>query len=181
MPFDKIPKNLPDKEWRRLDQPEDIERCLSKRNLVHLHHAPETTCTIKPLKSLLGVNSLTKFGNDLLQGTANLDGLGLTSHQKMYFQEIGKQSGTLKSPLFSVISIKDMTNGFKKWRENITTSPPSRHLGHYKALLTFDDEKDKELEGFNSEMLTIYNTIINASIHLGTIFTRCKKIDSRND
>ena len=93
----------------------------------------------------------------------------------MYFQEIGKQSGTLKSPLFSVISIKDMTNGFKKWRENITTSPSSRHLGHYKVLLTFDDEKDKELEGFNSEMLTIYNTIINASIHLGTIFTRCKK------
>ena len=61
MPFDKIPKHLPDKEWRRLDQPEDIERCLSKRNLVHLHHAPETTCTIEPLKSLLGVDSLTKF------------------------------------------------------------------------------------------------------------------------
>ena len=50
-----------------------------------------------------------------------------------------------------------------------------RYLGHYKALLAFDDEKDKELESFNSEMLTIYNTIINASIHLGTQNSKAKQ------
>ena len=68
-----------------------------------------------------------------------------------------------------------MTDGLKKWRENTTTSPSGRQLGHYKALLTFDDEKDNKLEGFNNEILTVYNTIINASIFLGTPLTRWKK------
>ena len=79
IPFDKIPKDLPETEWRRLDQPEDIERCINKRNSVHLHQAHGTTCTIEPLKSLLGVDSITKFGNELLQGTANLEDFGLTT------------------------------------------------------------------------------------------------------
>ena len=81
----------------------------------------------------------------------------------------------MKSPLSLIISIKYITNGLKKWRENTTTSPSGCHLGHYKALIIFDNEKNKELEGFNCEMLTIYNTIINASIHLGTPLMRWKK------
>ena len=66
----------------------DIERCINKENSVHLHQAHGTTYTIEPLKSLLGVDSITKFGNELLQGTANLEDLGLTNLQKIYFQEI---------------------------------------------------------------------------------------------
>ena len=117
IPFDKFPKNLPDKEWRWLDQSEDIERCINKRNSLHLHQAHGTTCTIKPLKSLLGANSITQFGDNILQGTANLNGLGLTNLQKIYFQEIKKQSGTLNSPITSIISITDMKNGLKQWIE----------------------------------------------------------------
>ena len=52
------------------------------------------------------------------------------------------------------------------------TSPSERHLGHYKSLRTFDEEKEKELESVGSEMLTVYNTIINAAIKLGTPLTR---------
>lgn len=69
-----------------------------------------------------------------------------------------------------------MINGFKKWRENTTISPSSRHLGYYNALLTFDDEKDKELDDFNIEMLTVYNAIINTALTLGTFFNRWKPI-----
>ena len=86
-----------------------------------------------------------------------------------------KKPGTLQSPILSIISIKDMIDRFKKWRETTTISPSSRHLGHYKALLTFDEKKDKELEGFNIEILTVYNTIINAALTLDTLLTRWKK------
>ena len=56
--FDKILKTLSDKDWRRLDQPEDIELCLNIRNSVHLHQVHDTTCTIDPLNTLLGTDSL---------------------------------------------------------------------------------------------------------------------------
>ena len=78
-PLDKIPKDLSDTEWQRLDQPEDIERCINKRNSVQLHQTHGTTCTIEHLKSLLGVDSLTTFGDEILQGTSKLDDLGLTN------------------------------------------------------------------------------------------------------
>lgn len=50
--------------------------------------------------------------------------------------------------------------------------PSSRHLGYYVSLLVFDDEKDKELDNFNMEMLTTYNTTINVAIMLGTHINR---------
>ena len=81
----------------------------------------------------------------------------------------------MNSLITSIISITDMKNGLKKWIENTTKSPSGRHLGHYKAFLTFDDNTDKELEDFNIEMLTIYNTIVNASIFLGTPIMRWKE------
>ena len=68
-----------------------------------------------------------------------------------------------------------MMNGFKKWRKLTTISSSSRRLGHYKALLIFDDEKDKELDDFNLEILTVYNTIINTALTSGTLLTRWKK------
>ena len=68
-----------------------------------------------------------------------------------------------------------MMNGFKRLREQTTTPPASRHLGHYKALLIFDDETDKVFDDFNLKMLTVYNTIINAALTLGTLLTRWKK------
>ena len=33
------------------------------------------------------VDSITKFGNELLQGTANLEDSGMTNLQKQYFSE----------------------------------------------------------------------------------------------
>ena len=65
-----------------------------------------------------------------------------------------------------------MINRFKECRENTTTSPSSRHLGHYRALLTFDDEIDKELNDINTKILIAYNTIINATLTLDTPLNR---------
>ena len=65
-----------------------------------------------------------------------------------------------------------MKDGFKRRCENATTSLSSRHLGDYKSLLVFDDQKDKELKIFNMEMLTVYNTIFN--VKLGTPLNRWK-------
>ena len=46
-------------------------------------------------RTLLGKDSFTKFGNELLQDTVDLENLGLTSLQKIYFKEVKKQLGSL--------------------------------------------------------------------------------------
>ena len=83
IPWNNIPSNLPDDKWKKVENPEDIERCLISRNRAHLSQAQGTPFTIHPLKELLGQDSLTPFGNSLLLGKADLTHLPLTSLQKI--------------------------------------------------------------------------------------------------
>ena len=126
-----------------------------------------------PLVSLLGYDSFTKFGKQVLEGSVNLTNNNLTTLQQLFFKELKKQSGILKSPISKYISIKQMSDGFKCWRESTSTSPSKRHLGHYKCLLTSDgNEHDKTITHFNASMLQLHNTLINASISIGVPLTR---------
>ena len=61
-----------------------------ERNRRHLNQAPGTQCTIEPLKSLLGLDSRTTFGNSVLDGTIDLSQLPLTKLQQLYFTKIKK-------------------------------------------------------------------------------------------
>ena len=79
-----------------------------------------------------------------------------------------KGSDTLSSPLHHHISLADMTQGFKKWKESTTTSPFTRYLGHYNYFLV-SDGKDNDIDhcSFNNKMLQNFNTIINVTIESG--------------
>jgi len=89
---------------------------------------------VPPLSNLLGTDSLTEFGNALLQGTANLDTLQVSPHTKLLLQH-----HHCKYPKYKDTSLplrfEDLMQGFKKWPECTSTSPPGRHLGTYKSLL----------------------------------------------
>ena len=83
-------------------------------------------------------------------------------------QQTSKITFILSSPLHHHISLTDMTQGFKKWKESTTTSPSTRHLGHYKSFLV-SDGKDNDTDhcSFNTRMVYAFNTIINATIESG--------------
>ena len=69
-----------------------------------------------------------------------------------------------------------MSEGFRKWKEQTSTSPSNRHLSHYKCLL-IPEEKDSKINKFNKTMLMIHITIINASIYNSIPLTRWTKSD----
>ena len=61
-----------------------------------------------------------------------------------------------------------MVKGFQRWKEKTSTSPSTRHLGHYKCLLIPENnKKGNTIELFNKTMLYIHNIMINAALHLG--------------
>ena len=74
-----------------------------------------------------------------------------------------------------------MSDGFKCWREPTSTSPSKRHLGYYKSLITSDgNENDKNIIHFNASMLQLHNTLINASISIGSNYDREREKESKN-
>ena len=97
----------------------------------------------------------------------------LKQDPKIILPWIKKQSQLIELPLNNIISIQDMSSGFKKWREDTSTSPSQRHLGHYQCLLKPDEQKSKyRLKYFNSTMLAIHNTIINLATSTGIPLNR---------
>ena len=61
-------KDLPTNQWRTVT-------CNLKRNIEHLNQTQGTPCTVPLLYTLLGDDSFTIFGNEILSGSANLDKL----------------------------------------------------------------------------------------------------------
>ena len=51
IPWNSIPSSLTEDQWKKVDNPEDIERFLISRNRVHLSQAQGTPFTISPLKN----------------------------------------------------------------------------------------------------------------------------------
>ena len=88
--WNEIPKKLPQEEWKRIEDPVLVVKYIIERNKRYLNQAQGTPCTIKPLKSLLGLDSCTPFGNSVLEGTVDLTRLPLTKLQQLYFKEIKK-------------------------------------------------------------------------------------------
>ena len=92
--WNNIPKDLLFNQCRTVIDNHEIEDCLIKRNIEHLNQAQGTPCTMLPLPTLLGDDSFTPFGNDMLNGTANFKNLQLTNIQKAFFHNLRKHSST---------------------------------------------------------------------------------------
>ena len=58
--------------FKTIDDPEVIEKLIIERNAVHLNQAESTPLTIEPMISLIGTDSYTTFGDEILKGTANV-------------------------------------------------------------------------------------------------------------
>lgn len=74
-----------------------------------------------------------------------------------------------------MISVNNIKNGFKKWREKTTTSEEI-HLGHYRALLSGDGIAHKQGEDPAEYIWEIIFTILNASIAYGKGPVRWDKV-----
>ena len=69
---------------------------------------------------------------DILDGNFDLDKLYTTKLQKLYYKELHIQKQTLQKMAQNKISLDEMKYAFSKLKENINSSPSSRHLhGQY--------------------------------------------------
>ena len=173
IPWNSIPPSLPKDQWKKIDNPEVIEKVLTSYNTAHLSQSEGKPFTIVPLKDLLGTGYFALFGDVLLHGTTNIDSLPLSNLQRLYLNKLKKTSGYLSSPLLHQISIEDMTSGLKKWKERTITVSSHRHLRHYISFIVSDSNDNKpEHVAFVRNSLQTIKTILNDTIASGVPLRR---------
>ena len=83
----------------------------------------------------------------------------------MLFNELKQQTHLPSSPLQSNISLDQMIQCYRKWKEQTSSSPSLRHLGHYKCLITSDgNEQNPTMKALTLSILQVHNTILNSSV-----------------
>ena len=77
-----------------------------------------------------------------------------------------KQNKTnINSTTNNITLYKEYIEGFKNWKEQTTTSPSGRHLGHHKSLLKPDGTQYSDEEAdFEERMIKLHHTITSIAL-----------------
>jgi hypothetical protein len=149
-----VPENNTSTNLRRIQDYDELTHTLLKRNITHFAQAHGTPFTVSPLVDLLGYDGCNTVALNILDGQ-------IPQSIPNYAQKLLKQIVRRREPIKLNMTLDDMCNGFRKWREQTTTSPSKKHLGIYKALV-------------NSRTYTIYTTQEEAQQeHDNTISHQC--------
>jgi len=112
----------------------EMNNMLLEYSRIHLSQAQGSLFTMDPLKWMLQYDSLTTFGNQVLQGHADLHSIGQQPPMKVLLLHLCDKTIDPEA-CHHPINYKELQNGIKKWLEKITTSPSGCcHLGIYKSL-----------------------------------------------
>ncbi len=126
--------------WTREYDSQKVEDHLFDRNILHFGQAKETPWT-KPPFSDIPFDGTGPIADAILDGTFPYE--PSEPHGK-YIQLLLDSLQAKLPTLPSDITAKDISNGFRVWKEMTSTSPSNRHLGHYKALLSLDGREDND-------------------------------------
>ena len=69
------------------------------------------------MKNLLGVDSFTKFGNNVLKGVADLSKTNLDEVQTYFFTIVKRPQCQTNNVISELMFISQMSDGFRKWKE----------------------------------------------------------------
>ena len=184
-----VPRNDPQEEnqYRTITEPKEVEETLIHRNIKHFGQAQGTPFTAHDITNDFGYTGVTEQATQLIQGR-DVDSLlnKIGQGEKLILQQLndGENSQTIDIN----ISYKEFTNGFKKWRENTSTSPSGRHLGHYKALLRAEIKDNNEHIELNTtthtknpigeHILKIIYLVAMSTLNAGETLERWKNVQS---
>ena len=117
-------------EWVTITAPREIEDYLLLRNRLHFHQAQGTPITEPPLRNMINWLASSESVENILNGGPLPQTLPEITRTILKYCQY--QTEVI---IPSTITVEQVKQRFKHWRESTTTSPSGRHLGWYKALV----------------------------------------------
>ena len=137
------PKTLDPKnssQWREINYPREIEFYLRLQNQRHFGQAEGTPFTSSSMKKKFDWSAFTQEAELVLNGEYTDE--ELTNVQQMFLNNLQRISQNKVSTNY--ITTEDFDGKMRKWKETTSTSPSSRHLRHYKVLVSTIDRSLQE-------------------------------------
>jgi hypothetical protein len=142
--------------WRRLTDPNEIASAIFERNTRHFSQAEGTPFT-DPLVSTL----IRDMVNDPIESVYQTVRSFLPASARQLVKDCTTSQLPTIDPYLSVHEIKQY---FRRWKETTSTSPSGRTLVHYKLMLIRDTEESSSLSAMFWEGI---KTILNACTRFG--------------
>jgi hypothetical protein len=126
--------------WTKECDSQKVEDHLFDRHIHHFGQAKETPFTKAPFSDM-PFDDTGPTVDAVLDCAFECEQHGPHGeHNQLFIDALKRKLPTLPAD----IAEKDISNGFRVWREMTSTSPSNRHLGHCKALLSSDGHTDKD-------------------------------------
>jgi hypothetical protein len=111
---------------QRINDKDELDAVLLHRNIDHFQQAQGTPLTILPLLDILGQNRCSQEAFEILDGK-------IPNNITPTAKKILKQATRVREPINLAMSLDDMCIGFKKWKEQTTTSPLKQKSWHLQS------------------------------------------------
>jgi hypothetical protein len=160
-----------------ITDPIAVEKAIITRNIKHFGQADGTAFTTEDIIKIFGTDGESQATEDLLQGI-----LPKIDHLPEAVQRILKKiaENPCKDQIDTEVTTQEVTDLFKKWKEQTSTSPSGCHLGHWHALHAPDGDNPRaeEYQDLGEQIMSIHANIMNAATLSGTPLDRWTDVDS---
>ena len=128
-----------DIQWDSILDKTTIDSNLLRFNREHSRAASASPCGHGSIFKKLTFSSLSPEVSQLLNGSIPPDWYGQDELLREFLTSFIVPDHIKQTPPISTKFIdEDIHRGFSQWKEQTSTSPSGRHLGHYKALIQHD-------------------------------------------
>jgi hypothetical protein len=157
--------------WELIHDPEKLQNFIQQRNITHFGQAHGTPFTTPPLDKI-SWQANSKEAREILNGSIPVSFLTNNPH---VYKVIKYMADRPNLPEIDTYITKDqVANGFKKWRENTSTSPSGCHLGLRR--ITSYACTDTDSEEIRNNILQVQTDVINIPIQNGFSPTRWQTV-----
>jgi hypothetical protein len=144
------------KEWEPVHEQSELQSFIQKRNIAHFGQAHGTPFTVEPLTKI-NWEADSIEAKEILEGSIPMSLINGDEYTMKILSYIAKREQLPEIDTY--ITPTQISSGFKKWKEETSTSPSGCHLGlrRIPAYQLNDKESDKTREKIQQVQADIIN------------------------